>query len=134
MMLEQVSIVIDYSVAIYLLLSRRRTAIALGVGSADISALGCLTPVLDAEPVRIIFDQTSYCIEICFDWVQAAGASVIRRIDFSPHALPCRVSDQVESSLLKGGGKTDQVFFCSPCTLLCKTADLRSCFSLNDFL
>ncbi len=42
-------------------MSRRRTAIALGVGAAAISVLGSLTPVLAAEPVRIILVQTSYC-------------------------------------------------------------------------
>ncbi len=40
---------------------RRNRAIAIGVGAAAISALGCLMPVLAAEPVRIIFAQTSYC-------------------------------------------------------------------------
>jgi len=45
----------------------------------------------------VVFGVSTPILEICFDWVQAAEASVIKRIDFSLHALPCRVSDQGES-------------------------------------
>ena len=81
-------------------MSRRCTgAIAIGVGAAAISALGCLMPVLAAEPVRIIFAQTSYCS----GYAGESNLFVIGLIDnqdliISPNKL-LQVKDPLENEL-----------------------------------